>query len=337
MLIIAELSGNHGQSLETAECAIRAIAETGADAVKLQTYTPDTITLDCDSELFMAKSDGLWSGRRLYDLYEEAHTPWEWQPALPRLARSLGLACFSSPFDVSAVDFLETMEVPAYKIASFEITDVPLIEYCASKGKPVILSTGIATLADIEKAVEACRRVGNDRIALLKCTSSYPAPAEQANLLTIPHMAQTFGVAAGLSDHTVGWAVPVAAVAIGARIVEKHFTLDRAAGGVDSAFSLEPAEFRQMVDGIRTAERALGRVDYSMSEGKRASRRYARSLFVTRDVRRGERLNADNVRSVRPGHGMAPETFRNMEGRKFAADVPKGTPLALELLEHSLD
>jgi len=332
VLVIAELSANHRQSRTLAERTIRAIAETGADAVKLQTYTPDTITLDCDDAPFQTKENGLWSGRNLHSLYTEAFTPWEWQPGLKRLAESLGLACFSSPFDPSAVDFLEAMDVPAYKIASFEITDIPLIEHCAAKGKPIILSTGIATLADIEAAVDACRRVGNDDIALLKCTSSYPAPVERANLATIPHLAATFGVVAGLSDHTLGIAVPIAAVALGARVIEKHFTLDRSAGGVDAAFSLEPDEFRQMVEGIRVAERAIGRVDYSMTTEKAKSRRYRRSLFVVEDVKAGEELSSRNVRSIRPGDGLPPVRFAELEGRRFVADVSRGTPLSAELL-----
>ena len=332
VFIIAELSANHNQDFDIAVASVKAIADTGADAVKLQTYTPDTITLNCDSELFQTREDGLWSGRTLYNLYQEAYTPWEWQPKLKKIAEDLGLVCFSSPFDKTAVDFLEQMNVPAYKIASFEITDIPLIEYTAAQGKPIIISTGIATLADIEEAVAACRRVGNHQIALLKCTSSYPAPVEEANLRTIPHLAETFGVVAGLSDHTLGIAVPIAAVALGAKVVEKHFILDANLGGPDASFSLEPAAFTEMVKAIRSTEKALGKIDYALTDKKKKSRKFARSLFVAEDVKAGDPVTGQNVRSVRPGHGLAPKYYQEVMGKTFTQDVAKGSPLSMAVL-----
>lgn len=282
VFIIAELSANHVQNYQVAEKTIHAIKESGADAVKLQTYTPDTITIECDNELFHVKQGTIWDGRTLYQLYQEAYTPWEWQPKLKKFAEDLGLICFSTPFDNTAVDFLESMDVPAYKVASFEITDIPLIEYVASKQKPVIVSTGIATLADIEVALGACKRAGNDQVAILKCTSSYPAPFEDANLRTIPDMADRFGTVVGLSDHTLGISVPIAAVSLGARIIEKHFILDRSLGGPDSLFSLEPGEFKAMVTSIREAEKALGEVKYELNEKTKRSREFSRSLFASR-------------------------------------------------------
>ncbi len=331
--VIAELSGNHNNDFARAEAIVRAAADAGADAVKLQTYTADTITIDCKTSMFMIDNDGQWSGRSLHDLYQEASTPWDWQPRLKTLAESLGMECFSSPFDTSAVDFLESIDVPAYKIASFEITDIPLIEYCAATGKPIILSTGIASLADIEEAVAACERVGNDRYALLKCTSSYPALPEDANLNTIAHLADTFKCVAGLSDHTLGIAVPITAVGLGAKVVEKHLTLDRADGGVDSTFSLEPAEFKTMVDAIRIAEKALGSIDYAMTEKKLESRNFSRSLFVSESVQQGDLVTTSNVRSVRPGYGLPPKHLPAVLGKRFRCSVEKGTPMSFNLVE----
>lgn len=327
VFIIAELSANHNQDFDIALKTIKAAQDAGADAIKLQTYTADTITLNSEKEYFQVKQDTIWDGTTLYNLYQQAYTPWEWQPKLKEYAEKLGLMCFSSPFDKSAVDFLEKLKVPAYKIASFEITDIPLIEYTASKGKPIIISTGIASLADIEQAVNTCRRVGNNKIALLKCTSSYPAPIEEANLLTIPHLRDTFNVIPGLSDHTMGHSVSVAAVALGAKIIEKHFILDRNMGGPDSSFSMEPTEFKQMVNAIRDVERALGQVSYKITPKVEKSRVFARSLFVVKDVKAGEELTKENVRSIRPGYGMHPKHYKEILGKKFNKDIERGTPL----------
>ena len=331
-MIIAELSANHGHNLETALATVRKAKACGADAIKIQTYTADTITLDCDNEYFQIQQGTLWDGTTLHKLYQEAYTPWEWHAAIQAEAEKEGLIFFSTPFDPTAVDFLETLEVPLYKIASFEITDIPLIEYAASKGKPMIISTGIATLADIEAAVHACRRVGNSDITLLKCTSSYPAPVDEANLLTIPNLAQTFGVKVGLSDHTLGHAVAIAAVALGARVIEKHFILDRAIGGPDASFSLTPEEFTLMVEGVRAAELALGTVSYELTDKVKASRKFARSLFVTQDIAAGEALTHQNVRSVRPSDGLPPAELPKLLGRKAKHHIPAGTPLSWDLL-----
>lgn len=330
VFIIAELSANHNGSLDTALKTITAMKESGADAIKLQTYTPDTITLDCDSELFTISQGTLWDKRKFHDLYAEAMTPWEWHPILFDHAKSLGMEAFSSPFDTSAVDFLSELEVPAYKIASFEITDIPLIEYTASKGKPIIISTGIATLSDIEEALDACKRMGNDQITLLKCTSAYPAALEEMNLLTIADMKKRFGENVGLSDHTMSLSAPVAAVALGARVIEKHFILDRGMGGADSAFSLEPDEFKAMVDAVRDTEKLLGKVTYELSEKSLKSREFSRSLFIAEDVKAGETITAANVRSVRPGFGLAPKYLSEILGKSFTADASKGTPLSWE-------
>jgi len=307
--------------------------ESGADAVKLQTYTPDTITIDSDNEYFQIKQGSIWDGKTFYQLYQEAYTPWEWQPKLKKIAEELGLICFSSPFDRTSVDFLEEMNVPAYKVASFEITDIPLIEYIASKGKPVIISTGIATLADIEEAVHACRRMGNDQIALLKCTSAYPAPLEESNLRTIPNLADTFKTVVGLSDHTLGISAPIASVALGARIIEKHFILDRKMGGPDAAFSMEPDEFRSMVEAVREVEKALGTVNYDLTDKTRKSREFSRSLFVVEDIKAGESLTEENVRSIRPGFGLHPRYSGQVIGKKARTDIKKGTPLDWTLIE----
>jgi len=327
VFIIAELSANHLQNFDLAVDTIKAMKESGADAVKLQTYTPDTITIDSDNEYFQINQGTVWDGKTLYQLYQEAYTPWEWQPKFKKIAEELGLIFFSSPFDRTAVDFLEEMNVPAYKVASFEITDIPLIEYIASKGKPVIISTGIATLADIEEAVNACRRMSNDQIALLKCTSSYPAPLEESNLRTIPNLADTFNTVVGLSDHTLCISAPIASVALGAKIIEKHFILDRKMGGPDAAFSTEPAEFKSMVEAIREVEKALGNVNYDLTEKTRKSREFSRSLFVVEDIIAGELLTEENVRSIRPGFGLHPRYLEQIIGKKAKTDIKKGTPL----------
>lgn len=337
VFIIAELSANHLQKFELAVETIKAIKDAGADAVKLQTYTPDTLTLDSDNDCFRIKQGTQWDGKTLYRLYQEAYTPWEWQPKLMKVAEELGLICFSSPFDKTAVDFLEQMKVPAYKIASFEITDLPLIAYVAGKGKPVILSTGIATLAEIEEAVDTCRNAGNDRIALLKCTSAYPAPVEEANLRTIPDLQGRFKTVTGLSDHTRGISVPIAAAALGAKIVEKHFILDRTLGGPDASFSLEPAEFAAMAQGVRESEAALGSIRYELSEKVHKSREFARSLFVVKEIKPGERFTEENVRSIRPGFGLAPKHLGEVLGKKSKAHIQRGTPLTWALVEGKSD
>lgn len=332
-MVVAELSANHRQQLDTARETIRAIAKTGADAVKLQTYTPDTLTLDSDGAPFTKATKGtIWEGRNLHDLYAEAYTPWEWHAELKELIESLGMAFFSTPFDPSAVDFLEDLGVPMYKIASFEITDIPLIEYAAAKGKPMVISTGIADAGDIQLAVDACRRVGNDDITLLQCTSSYPAPVELANLRMIPNLAETFGVKSGLSDHTPGSAVAVGAVALGATMVEKHLILDRNLGGPDASFSMEPGEFKQMVGDIRIVEKALGKVDYSLTEKKSSARKLSRSLFVVKDTPAGAELTPDNLRSVRPGDGMHPKHLSEVLGLRAGRDLKRGEPLKWEMI-----
>ena len=330
--IIAEMSANHGQSFEQAERILRAAREAGADAVKLQTYTADTITLNCHNEHFRIGKGTLWEGKNLHDLYHEAHTPWDWQPKLKRIADELGLDCFSTPFDFTAIEFLEKMHVPAYKIASFELVDLPLIRRVAITGKPVIMSTGMASLAEIDDAVGAFREVGGTQLALLKCTSAYPSPVGDMNLKTIANLSAAFGVPAGLSDHTLGIAVPVAAVALGACLIEKHLTLSRGVPGPDSAFSLEPPEFKAMVEAVRTAEQAVGRVCYEVSENEQASRVFRRSLFVVEDVANGEAFSVRNVRSIRPGHGLAPKYLPNILGRHAARAVIRGTPLSWDLI-----
>ncbi len=325
--IIAELSANHGHDINIAKATIKAAKESGADAIKVQTYTADTLTIDCDNTYFRLDSGTIWDGRTLYDLYSEAYTPWKWQKELMDYATSLGLIFFSTPFDRTAVDFLEDLEVPVYKVASFEIMDIPLIEYMASKGKPMIMSTGVASLSDIEEAVDACRRMGNEEIVLLKCTSSYPAKIEDANLLTMPNMKETFGVEVGLSDHTLGITVPIVSIALGAKVIEKHFILDKTIGGPDSSFSLEPKEFKEMVAAVRDAEQALGSVDYSMNEKKLSSRILGRSLFVVEDMKSGELFTEKNVRSIRPSNGLPPKYFNEIMGRTSLCNIKKGTPL----------
>ena len=326
--IIAEMSANHGQSFDKAVELVRAAKLAGADAIKLQTYTADTLTIDSPKEYFQIGKGTLWEGKNLYQLYGEAYTPWAWQPKLKTVAEELGLHCFSSPFDDSAVDFLENMGVPAHKIASFELVDTGLLRKVAATGKPVIMSTGMATLEEIDEAVRTLREGGCTQLALLKCTSAYPAPPEEINLRTISHLSDAFGVPVGLSDHTLGISVPVAAVALGACIIEKHFTLRRSDGGPDAAFSLEPSEFRAMVDAVRVAEKALGQVNYEVTKKEADSRVFRRSLFVVEDVKAGESFTNKNVRSIRPGHGLSPKYLPNVIGRQAAEDLVKGTPLS---------
>ena len=325
--IVAEVSANHLQDYNRAEAIIRAAAEAGADAVKLQTYTPDTITLDCDNEYFQITQGTIWDGTTLHKLYETAYTPWDWQPKLMKYAQSLGMECFSSPFDATAVDFMEKMNMPAYKVASFEINDIPLIRKIAKLGKPMIVATGIAYLEDIERALRVCREEGNEQVILLKCTSTYPSPYEDMNLKVIPNMAQVFDCITGLSDHSMGSAVAVASVALGAKMVEKHLTLSRADGGPDAAFSMEPAEFKRMVDEIRIAEKALGKVTYELTEQQKRSREDGRSLFVVKDIKTGEMFTEENVRSVRPAFGMHTMYYDEVLGQKAKIDLVKGTPM----------
>lgn len=328
VFIIAEMSANHGHDITIAKETIKAAKEAGADAFKLQTYTADTITIDCDNEYFRLDQGTIWDGRNLYDLYKEAHTPWEWHEELMDYAKELDLICFSSPFDKTAVDLLESLNVPAYKVASFEITDLPLIEYVASKGKPVIMSTGIATLGEIDEAVRTCRRVGNDQIILLKCTSAYPAKIEDANLLTMQNLKETFNVEVGLSDHTLGVTASIVSVALGAKVIEKHFILDKSIGGPDASFSLDKQEFKLLVDSVRDAEKALGRIDYELTDKKLKSREFSRSLFVVEDVKEGDAFTEDNVRSIRPGYGLKPQHIKSILGKKARQDIAKGTPVS---------
>lgn len=328
--IIAEISANHNQDIEIAKKMIREAKRIGADAVKIQTYTADTITLKCDNEYFQINQGTTWDGTTLYNLYEQAYTPWEWHKDLFKIAEEEGIICFSSPFDKTAVDFLEELNAPAYKIASFEITDLPLIKYVASKMKPVIISTGIAEMHEIQEAVEVCRSVGNEQIILLKCTSSYPAPLDEINLRTIPNMADTFNVISGLSDHTLGITVPVGAVALGAKVIEKHFILDREMGGPDSGFSLDIDEFEEMVQAVRNVEKALGNVRYTLSDKSRKNREFSRSLFIAEDVKEGEIISRRNIRSVRPGFGLKPKYLEKIIGKEFIGNYKKGTPLKWE-------
>ena len=326
VFIVAELSANHNHKKQVAIDTIKAAKKAGADAIKLQTYTPDTMTIDCDKEYFQIK-EGIWKGRNLYDLYKEAYTPWEWHEELFRVAGEEGLVCFSTPFDKSAVDFLEELDNPIYKIASFEIQDIPLIEYAASKGKPMIMSTGIAELEDINLAVKTCREAGNDNITLLKCTSAYPAPIEEANLVTMPNMRETFGVKVGLSDHTLGITVPVVATTLGAQVIEKHFILDKSIGGPDASFSLDEKEFTEMVKAVRQAEQAVGKVSYELTEKVKASRKFARSLFVVKDIKAGEKFTEENVRSIRPGYGLHPKYLKDVLGKRAKVDLERGAAL----------
>lgn len=325
--VIAEMSANHGQDYERAMEMVHAAKEVGADAIKLQTYTPDTLTIDCDNDYFRIGKGTIWEGKNLYELYKEAYTPWDWQPRLQNIARDIGLDFFSTPFDPTAVDFLEGMNVPCHKVASFELVDIPLLRKIGSTQKPVIMSTGMATLGEIDDAVKALRESGCPELALLKCTSAYPAQPEEMNLLTIPHLAEAFKCPTGLSDHTLGTAVPVAAVSLGACIIEKHFTLSRDIPGPDSSFSLEPAEFKEMVESIRTVERAIGNVSYELTEKEQASRVFRRSLYVVKDIAKGEKLTKDNIRSIRPGYGLPPKLLPNLIGKIAKQEIPYGTAL----------
>jgi pseudaminic acid synthase len=324
VFIIAELSANHNGSLETAIKTIKAAKRAGADAIKLQTYTADTLTIDCNKDDFIIKSGSIWDGKTFYELYQQAFTPWEWHAELFKVAKEEGLICFSSPFDKTAVDFLEDLNVPAYKIASFEITDIPLIEYTASKGKPIILSTGIASLEDIELALKTCRKAGNNDIALLKCTSSYPAPIDEANMAMIPEFKERFGVIPGLSDHTLGATVPIVATTLGAKIIEKHFILDKSVGGPDASFSLDEKEFTDMVKAVREAEKAVGKVDFNLTEKQHKGKDFSRSLYVVKDIKKGEVITEDNVRSIRPGHGLHPKYLPQILGKTAKQDIDKG-------------
>lgn len=330
---IAEVSANHNQNFSQAVRIIEAAKDAGADAIKLQTYTADTITLRSDRECFRISGGTLWDGRTLHDLYQEAFTPWEWQPKLKVIADELGLHLFSSAFDDSAVDFLEQMNVPAHKVASFELVDIGLIQKMARTGKPLIMSTGMASEEEISEAVEAARGAGAIQMVLLKCTSAYPAPAEEANLLTIPELARRFSCPVGLSDHTMGIAVPVAAVALGACILEKHLCLRRADGGPDAAFSLEPEEFKAMVDAVRTAEKALGSVQFACGPREANSLKFRRSLFVVEDVKKGDLFTKQNVRSIRPADGLHPRHLNEVLGKRAACDVERGTPLSWALVD----
>jgi len=325
--VVAEMSANHNQDFDQAVRILHAAKEAGADAVKIQTYTPDTLTIQSDKEYFRIGKGTLWEGKTLYELYSEAYIPWEWQPKLKEISDEIGIDFFSTAFDPTAVDFLEEMGVPVHKVASFEIVDIPLIEKMASTGKSLIISTGMATLSEIEEAIQAARNARSTQIALLKCTSAYPSPPEEMNLRTIPHLGEAFGVPVGLSDHTLGIAVSVAAVALGACIVEKHFTLSRDIHGPDSAFSLEPHEFKAMVEAIRIVEKALGEVHYGVSKQEAKSRVFRRSLFVVKDMKAGEVFTEENVRSIRPGYGMSPKFLKEVLGRRAACDIKSGTPL----------
>jgi len=332
VFIIAELSANHNGSLENALETIKAAKRAGADCIKLQTYTADTITLDSHEDDFKLKQGTIWDDRYLYDLYKEAYTPWEWHKQLFEAAANEGLVCFSSPFDFTAVDLLEDLNAPAYKIASFEITDIPLIEYVASKGKPIIISTGIADQEDIVLALDACKRMGNNNIALLKCTSSYPAPIEEANLIMIKDLEERYGVVSGLSDHTMGSTAPIVATVMGARIIEKHFILDRSIGGPDASFSMNEQEFKEMVKAVREAEKAVGKIDYSLTEKQLKGREFCRSLYVVEDIKAGDEITEENVRSIRPGYGAHPKYYKEILNKRVNRDLKKGDRFNLNFL-----
>lgn len=331
--IIAEMSANHMMDYNRAVAIIQAAKEAGADAVKLQTYTPDTITIDCSKSYFQITQGTIWDGTTLHELYRTAYTPWEWQPELKKIAEDLGLICFSSPFDLTAIDFMEEMNMPAYKVASFEITDIPFIRKIARLHKPVIMSTGIAYPEDIELALQTCREEGNEDVILLKCTSAYPSPYEDIHLRVIPDMAEKYQVITGLSDHTMGSAVAVGSIPLGAKVVEKHLTLNRAEGGPDGAFSMEPQEFKEMVDNIRIVEQALGTVTYELTEKQKKSREHSRSLFVVKDMKAGEVITPENVRSIRPAFGMHTKHYEEILGKRVKCDLEKGTPMRFEYIE----
>lgn len=325
--IIAELSCNHNQNYDLAVKTIQAMKKAGADAVKMQVYTPDTLTLNCDNKYFQIRQGTLWDGTTLYKLYQQAYTPWEWFPKLKELADELGLIFFASAFDETAVDLLEKISAPAYKVASFEIRDLALIKYMAKTGKPIIISTGIASLKEIQTAVKACHQVGNRQIILLKCTSAYPTPIHEVNLATMVDMQQRFKTVVGVSDHTLGDTVAIASAAMGGHVIEKHFILDRKMGGPDSAFSMEPAEFAQMVKVVRDVELAIGQPTYVIGKEAKKGRQFSRSLFVVQDIKKGERFTRDNVRSIRPGFGLAPEMLTKVLGKKAKQNLHRGTPL----------
>lgn len=331
--IIAELSANHGGKLEIALETVKAAKRAGADAIKLQTYTADTITLDSKKDIFKINQGTHWDGKFLYDLYKEAFLPWKWHKPIFDLARNEGLVCFSSPFDFTAVDLLEDLRCPIYKIASFEITDIPLLAYVASKKKPIIISTGIAEIKDIELAIETCKKNGNNDITILKCTSAYPAQPEDSNLCTIEDIKKRFGVKSGLSDHTLGIEAPMIATAMGATMIEKHFILDKSIGGADAHFSLDEKEFRLMVDAVRLTENLIGKVDYEMNKSKKISRQFARSLFIVEDVKKGDPVTKKNIRSIRPGFGLHPKEYHNLIGQKFSSSQEKGTPLKWDMIK----
>lgn len=332
VFIIAELSANHNGSLDNAIETIHAAKRAGANCIKLQTYTADTITIDSDKDDFLIRGT-IWEGKNLYKLYQEAYTPWEWHAEIFRIAKEVGLICFSSPFDNTAVDLLESLKAPAYKIASFEITDIPLIEYVASKGKPIIISTGIAEQEDIELALDACRRMGNNDIALLKCTSSYPAPINEANMCMVKDLAERYNVISGLSDHSMGTTVPVVATAFGAKIIEKHFILDRSIGGPDASFSMNEEEFTAMVKAVREAESAIGIVNYTLTEKQLKGKDFSRSLYVIEDMKRGDVITEKNVRSIRPGFGLHPKYFTEILGKAVNVDIERGTSLDMKLID----
>lgn len=329
--IIAEMSANHAGSIENARKIIHAAKEAGADCVKLQTYTPDTLTIDCDNEYFQIR-DGIWSGENLYQLYGKAYTPWEWHQELKTEAEGIGLDFLSTPFDNTAVDFLEGIGVDFYKIASFELVDIPLLEYVASKGKPIIMSTGMASLAEIDEAVRAVRRMENQQLALLRCASAYPAVTDEMNLRTMQNMEETFGVPVGLSDHSMGSVGAVSAVVLGAKIIEKHFCLDRDIENPDASFSMNPAEFAQMVKDIRQAEKAVGRIAYGAAKQEEANKVFRRSIFCVKDIKKGEKLTEENVRVIRPGYGLEPRYYYEVIGQTALQDIKRGTPLRFSLI-----
>ncbi len=331
--VVAEMSANHNQDFDQAVEILYAAKKSGADAIKLQTYTPGTITIDCRREDFLVVKGTIWEGRNLYELYGEAFTPWEWQPKLKEIADKIGLDFFSTSFDATSVDFLEKMDVPVYKIASFEIVDIPLLKKIGSTGKPVIMSTGMATLAEIDEAMRTLYEAGTQEVALLKCNSAYPAPVDQMNLRTIGHLSEAFGVPVGLSDHTLGIAVSIAAVSLGACIIEKHFTLSRSNRGTDSMFSTEPKEFTEMINSIRIVEKALGSICYTPTPSESSMRIYRRSLFIVKDVKAGEEFTVDNVRSIRPGYGLHPRYLEKIKGRRASRDIDRGTPMSWDLID----
>lgn len=330
VFIVAELSANHNQNLNTALETIKAAKEAGADAIKLQTYTPDTLTLKSDKKDFIIDNNSIWDKMSYYDLYDKAYTPWEWHDELFNFAKEIGLICFSTPFDKSSVDFLENLKNPIYKVASFEITDIPLIKYIASKGKPIIFSTGVSTSNDIKLAIETARNEGNNQICLLKCTSSYPAPLEESNLIMIKDFKKKFKVITGLSDHTLGIISPIIATSLGARIIEKHFIIDKTIDSPDSSFSLNKGEFKEMVDGIRKTEKALGEVNYKLTKTQKKGKNFSRSLYVCKDVKKGEIVSENNIRSVRPGFGLHPKFYFKVLGKKFTKNLYYGDRLLIE-------